>query len=262
MDIFIPNKYTRCYFRLIERARERVLSGYKERHHIIPSCLGGSNTKDNLVSLTAREHFLCHLLLTKMCLGKDRSKMFRALLFMLQPNTKTSGRQKASSRWFELIRIRGNEGSRGRVVSEETRAKISASKKGKPGKSRRQTNETRAKISASKKGVPSPLKGVTLSTEHRAKLSAANMGKPAWNKGVRPTDEAIEKQRRALIGRKMTDDQKAKMSAAKKGKPPNNKGKGKHQLMLALNRTADYCSPLTTPASASVPRTRGTVLVP
>ena len=37
---------------------------YYENHHIIPSCLNGSNEKENKVLLTAKEHYLCHKLLT------------------------------------------------------------------------------------------------------------------------------------------------------------------------------------------------------
>lgn len=37
---------------------------YYEKHHILPRCLNGSNDKENLVLLTAREHYICHKLLT------------------------------------------------------------------------------------------------------------------------------------------------------------------------------------------------------
>ena len=57
--------YSRIYNQIINRAKNRILSGYKERHHIIPKCLGGSNDKENLVDLTAREHYICHKLLIK-----------------------------------------------------------------------------------------------------------------------------------------------------------------------------------------------------
>ncbi len=36
---------------------------YYEEHHIKPRCIGGLDTKENLVLLTGREHFLCHKLL-------------------------------------------------------------------------------------------------------------------------------------------------------------------------------------------------------
>lgn len=38
---------------------------YKERHHIIPKCVGGSNDKDNLIDLYAKEHFIAHKLLAE-----------------------------------------------------------------------------------------------------------------------------------------------------------------------------------------------------
>ena len=38
---------------------------YYEKHHIIPRSLGGTNDLNNLVLLTAREHYLAHYILTK-----------------------------------------------------------------------------------------------------------------------------------------------------------------------------------------------------
>ena len=57
--------YERIYARIVENARSRTLDNgiYTESHHIIPSCKGGSDDKDNLVELLPREHFLCHWLL-------------------------------------------------------------------------------------------------------------------------------------------------------------------------------------------------------
>jgi hypothetical protein len=57
--------YTTIYNNLIQRAASRLLDGYKERHHIIPRCLGGNDTKENLVDLTPEEHYIAHLLLIK-----------------------------------------------------------------------------------------------------------------------------------------------------------------------------------------------------
>jgi hypothetical protein len=58
--------YERVYKQIIARAKDRKLDGYKERHHIIPKCMNGTNNLDNLVDLTAREHFLAHWLLHEM----------------------------------------------------------------------------------------------------------------------------------------------------------------------------------------------------
>ena len=56
------NKYQKWYDQLIGRARNRTIEGYVERHHIVPKSLGGTNEKGNLVALTAREHWIAHML--------------------------------------------------------------------------------------------------------------------------------------------------------------------------------------------------------
>ena len=73
----LQNKYTIWYNNIIQQAQFRVLSTdtYTEKHHIIPRSLGGSNAKSNIVCITPREHFVCHLLLTKMTYGKTKEKM-------------------------------------------------------------------------------------------------------------------------------------------------------------------------------------------
>lgn len=67
--MYLQNKYTRWYYNIVNAAQNRSINGYVEKHHIIPKSLGGSNKKINIVSLTAREHFICHWLLTKMTHG-------------------------------------------------------------------------------------------------------------------------------------------------------------------------------------------------
>lgn len=57
--------YQKIYSAIIDRAKTRTLVDYKESHHIIPKCLGGKDDKENIVDLTAREHYLCHWLLWK-----------------------------------------------------------------------------------------------------------------------------------------------------------------------------------------------------
>jgi DNA-directed RNA polymerase specialized sigma24 family protein len=58
--------YFLAYQRLIAKAKERVcLDGYFERHHILPRALGGTDDSSNLVTLTAKEHFVAHVLLAK-----------------------------------------------------------------------------------------------------------------------------------------------------------------------------------------------------
>jgi hypothetical protein len=57
--------YSAHYNLLINRAKVRTTIGYKEAHHIIPRCLGGTDDPANLVDLTAREHYIAHILLAK-----------------------------------------------------------------------------------------------------------------------------------------------------------------------------------------------------
>ena len=57
--------YLNVYNSIILRAKAHRELDYKEMHHIVPKCVGGTDDSGNMVDLTAREHFLCHWLLTK-----------------------------------------------------------------------------------------------------------------------------------------------------------------------------------------------------
>ncbi len=70
--------YKKIYESIINKSKNRVLNGYFEKHHIIPTSLGGKNTKENIAKLTAREHFICHWLLWKFTEGDDKIKMGHA----------------------------------------------------------------------------------------------------------------------------------------------------------------------------------------
>lgn len=75
--------YEKIYKAIVENRKSIKFDGYTELHHIIPRSLGGSNDKDNLVALSAREHFICHLLLVK--IHKNTSgyyKMVKAFMMM------------------------------------------------------------------------------------------------------------------------------------------------------------------------------------
>lgn len=45
------------------RGRNGCGDEYHETHHIVPKCMGGTNDKENLIDLFAREHFEAHRLL-------------------------------------------------------------------------------------------------------------------------------------------------------------------------------------------------------
>ena len=99
------------------------------------------------------------------------------------------------------------------IVSDETRKRLSEShmglQSGMLGK--HHSEETKQKISNSKKGK------VIISDEQRKKISKAN-------KGRKMSDDFGEKVSKALKGRKLSDEHKKKLSEAEKGKPSNRKG--------------------------------------
>jgi hypothetical protein len=66
--IFITMDYKKIYNNIIDNRKNNILEDnqYGEFHHIIPKSLGGSDEKENIVKLSAREHFICHLLLSEM----------------------------------------------------------------------------------------------------------------------------------------------------------------------------------------------------
>lgn len=55
----------KIYKSIIERAKNREIEGYYEKHHIKPKSLGGDDNDNNIVKLTAKEHYVVHHLLWK-----------------------------------------------------------------------------------------------------------------------------------------------------------------------------------------------------
>lgn len=50
---------------LRQRGRNITDNIYKEKHHIIPKCMNGSDDINNIIELSAKEHFIAHKLLAK-----------------------------------------------------------------------------------------------------------------------------------------------------------------------------------------------------
>lgn len=99
--MFLKNKYTKLYFKLTKSSDS---SGYTENHHIIPRCLGGSDDTTNIVSLSARKHFLCHYLLIKMIPTKSPEfwKLIKA--FNMMNSTSDNQERYWNSRLYEKHR--------------------------------------------------------------------------------------------------------------------------------------------------------------
>jgi hypothetical protein len=74
--------YFKHYIQLVDSRQSRGLNrefGY-EIHHIVPRCIGGDDSAENLVKLTYREHYIAHMLLHKSY--KEDEKLLRALTGM------------------------------------------------------------------------------------------------------------------------------------------------------------------------------------
>jgi hypothetical protein len=81
--MFNDNKYKRWYYDIINSAKLKNRSKkdmYYESHHIIPRCMGGGDNSDNLVLLTAREHFIVHLMLVRMVRDEMVYKLVHAII--------------------------------------------------------------------------------------------------------------------------------------------------------------------------------------
>lgn len=237
------NKYTRWYKQITDRARFRITEDYTETHHILPRSLGGSDDIDNVVELTAREHFICHWLLVKMTTGEAHYKMLNALRMM---RAEKQGQRRyttaITARVYESIKqeyarlqskkvsgpnnpmygdkfFRSEEGKQRQreavlgdsngAKQDQARQKIVNSKLGK--KRASFTEEWRAKMAEKKKGENNPRFGVELSETTRQKI------------GDR------------IRGRKQTPEEKARRAEANKGKVKPKKLCPHCNQMIAVN---------------------------
>lgn len=130
--------YNRIYNSIIQNRRNNPISKeeYGENHHIIPKCMGGNNSKENIVRLTAREHFICHWLLYKIY----RTSSLACAFYNMTRNNK-NGRPRYVSRSYmyakkaralELSKSSRGENNHfyGKKHTQETKDKISKLKKG------------------------------------------------------------------------------------------------------------------------------------
>lgn len=212
--------YKKHYDNLIRRAKSRIISGvYLERHHIVPKCLGGSDSAINLVELTPEEHYVAHQLLVKM--NPDHFGLAHAAVMMC----KSKNGQRINNKLYGWLKIRSSklrsEAMKGRKPSPLAISKLKENLIGVPLKP-----EHVEKIRKSKLGCRNPMYGTKKTPEEKKHLSEM-VSKNRW------TGEDISKQRdvsksnwenenyRALmkrvhVGRKNTEETKSKMSHSAK----------------------------------------------
>lgn len=214
--------HRKSYNSLIERAKIRGLNknkleGYYEKHHILPKCLGGTNTKDNLVLLTAREHMIAHMLLQKMY--PDNHKILNAVIALLSPGNESQQGERVivSTRVASYYRRLFSESLKGKHHSEETKRKISEGNKGriipkeqieylrKINTGRKHTEETRKKMSESHKRE-------NLSPETIEKFRRASTGR-------KHSLDSLKKISKSHKGKVFTEEHRKNLSKSKSGKP-------------------------------------------
>lgn len=240
--------YQNAYDRLIDRARNRVLEGYKERHHVLPRSLGGTDESSNLVDLTAPEHYVAHQLLVKIFPGNAKM-IFAAHAMLMQgqgtrrdlglPRNKEFGwlrelnakaiaeRRKGVKHSPETLKKMSDKRQL-RVITDETRQKTSKSMEGR--KPAPQTVEANRERMTGSVGLRN---GMTNSSETRAKQSEAARSRAdkeendckmrAGRARMTPEQRTAQaklawKTRRANGTDKFSDEQRAKMSASQQNR--------------------------------------------
>lgn len=184
------------YNRIIEFRKANPLpkDQYGEKHHIKPKSIYPElvNDKDNIVRLSAQEHFLAHYHLwlayrdelkektwaKKMCLAFNRMKhqLMKCDDIEMMSQLYTEARKDLSEackgrKLSEKTRKKMSESHKGKHHFEETRKKMSEANKGKhrseetcrkiseSHKGRHHTQETKQKISVAMQGMNNPMYG-------------------------------------------------------------------------------------------------------
>jgi hypothetical protein len=203
--------YLKHYCNLIRKAENRVPpEGYTEKHHTFPVSIFGKNKR--IVVLTAREHYIAHALLEKICIKRYGLEHYRTYK-MTNAHIMIKSNGYYNSYLYEGARVRKSENMKGNLHrlgvnhNEKTKEKIGKSNFGKRRtkeqrialsqscKGRKHTQETKEKIGKSNKGKKRP----PLTPEHIEKLRQANIGRT-------PSEETIEKIRKSNIGQKRSEE--------------------------------------------------------
>lgn len=147
--------YARIYDAIIKkRVMAEVRGGaYMEKHHIWPRSLSGDNSPENLVRLTAKEHYIVHHLLTK--IFSESKEMATALWFMCQGKTDSAKGVYVSPRVYAEARENFSKARLGKTHSAASRQKISAATGGEnnPMFGRCHSEDAKRKNSEAHKGL-------------------------------------------------------------------------------------------------------------
>ena len=121
---FVDNKYTKWYMEIVS---QECNDEYTEKHHILPKSLFPEykNSSWNIVKLSARKHFISHMLLFRMFKfnTKEYGSMLKASQMMGRHSTNN---RYMNSRLYEVAKIKcSNYLSENQRWSEEHKQRIS-----------------------------------------------------------------------------------------------------------------------------------------
>ena len=196
--------YQKHYNILINRAKNRLLEGYVEKHHIIPRCMNGSNDIENIVSLTPEEHYVAHQLLVK--IYPNEPKLIYAAKMM---TVKSPDHKRRNNKLYGWLRKHVSKQLSGTPKSEEQKRKQSEKMKGKIpwNKGIPCTEEWKQNISDSKKGKNNgekhPNYGKTTPEEVKRKISNSLIGKHDTEEHKRKISERMKGKKRGLYRKKL-----------------------------------------------------------
>lgn len=212
--MFIENKYYKWYYNIINAANVRELcDGYYETHHIVPVSLGGCNSSDNLVKLTAKEHFVCHLLLTKFTTGNHQHKMLYAASGMTRQRPYQHRYVNAAT--YQRIKTQAasamSKSRKGKTYEELYGVKKASKMREKQSQPRGPQSKTTIEKRASK------LRGKKRTTEQRETMSAAQV-KRDYVQSQESKDRGALNISKALKGREVSEEWRDKISNSLTGK--------------------------------------------
>lgn len=153
---FLNTKYTKWYLNIVSTDSDEK---YTEKHHILPKSIFPQykDCKWNLVRLSARQHFIAHILLVKMF---DNLEFQRKMSWSVQ---KIKGNNKYfNSKLYSIVKKKLS----GIGQSEENKKKVSVTKLSQKLK---YSDEHKTKISLSLKGI---VRG-PMSEEQKKKMIAS-----------------------------------------------------------------------------------------
>jgi hypothetical protein len=208
----INSKYTNWYINIVTNAQKRGLDrkkikqeiGYIEQHHILPKSFNtiDINNKKNLVMLTPKEHFICHLCLAKMFTGFLKNKMIHAL-WRLKSKNKYQKNRYFNSKLYAQIRIKNFDKSLYIRIYKNEKVKYVARDNTKEINQFLNNGWSTIMTPEFKKGRVGNMLGKKHTDETKNKISQAHKGKQKhWLKSFTPEQLKIRGEKSAQTRKK------------------------------------------------------------